>query len=410
MKIYRIGRSRSNDITIAGGKVSRRHAEVNIANDGSVTITDLESTNGTFVNGRRIEEPCRLQPGDTVTLGDTPFDWKSLLNRPQPAATPERPRRKVSPAWIIAVAALVLLGIGGWVAYRHFAPKELTAEQISDRYSSAVVMVIAHSGYEVTVDGRPIGEIDRALSDLNYTSFDSSDDVVVGTATATTTGFFIGTDGRIAISRRTVLPFDATAREQRVKSAVIDEVCDRYGIPSIAQLTVMGKMTDDMVKKLESIEVKYRLMSIRVALNGTMAGDERNLLPCTLLKTSPDEELNLAIVQLNSKQMPARVSEPVSVATAVPDATIAAGTSLCAIAFTDEKPAASVALSAVTLSGTATGPCGSYEYGHDIALPAQASGAPIFDKYGRFAGIVVAGADAAHSRAITPSAAAEFLR
>lgn len=56
------------DITIGDPDVSRRHAEIQIV--GAVlSIQDLGSTNGTFVNGERIDQPRSLRDGDEVRIG-----------------------------------------------------------------------------------------------------------------------------------------------------------------------------------------------------------------------------------------------------------------------------------------------------------------------------------------------------
>jgi hypothetical protein len=62
-----IGRSRDCDITLEDPNASRRHAELR-NEDGRWVITDLGSTNGIKVNGRRVEEAV-LRPGDELTLG-----------------------------------------------------------------------------------------------------------------------------------------------------------------------------------------------------------------------------------------------------------------------------------------------------------------------------------------------------
>jgi len=62
-----IGRSRDCDITLEDPNASRRHAELR-DEDGRWVITDLGSTNGVKVNGRRVEEAV-LRPGDELTLG-----------------------------------------------------------------------------------------------------------------------------------------------------------------------------------------------------------------------------------------------------------------------------------------------------------------------------------------------------
>jgi hypothetical protein len=56
------------DITLGDPDVSRRHAEIQISN-GDIVINDLGSTNGTFVNGERIDQPRPLRDGDEVRIG-----------------------------------------------------------------------------------------------------------------------------------------------------------------------------------------------------------------------------------------------------------------------------------------------------------------------------------------------------
>jgi pSer/pThr/pTyr-binding forkhead associated (FHA) protein len=66
-----IGRGAEADLRLADTGVSRAHAEVRL--DGSeVRITDLGSTNGTLLNGRRISSAV-LADGDRIEVGATPL-------------------------------------------------------------------------------------------------------------------------------------------------------------------------------------------------------------------------------------------------------------------------------------------------------------------------------------------------
>ena len=69
-----VGRRPTNDIVIPDPYVSGSHAVI-IASDGSFTITDVGSTNGTFVNGEKLtpNEPKELNDGDEVVLGQAVF-------------------------------------------------------------------------------------------------------------------------------------------------------------------------------------------------------------------------------------------------------------------------------------------------------------------------------------------------
>ncbi|MCO5190518.1 MAG: FHA domain-containing protein [Anaerolineae bacterium] len=65
-----VGRDSGNDIVIADYEVSRRHARF-LYKEDHYFIEDLGSTNGTFVNGFRLNGPAQLYHGDTIELGQS---------------------------------------------------------------------------------------------------------------------------------------------------------------------------------------------------------------------------------------------------------------------------------------------------------------------------------------------------
>jgi FHA domain len=66
-----IGRTAQNDVALEGDEfASASHVRVDPRRDG-VWVVDLDSTNGTFVNGHRIDGPHRLAVGDVVRVGET---------------------------------------------------------------------------------------------------------------------------------------------------------------------------------------------------------------------------------------------------------------------------------------------------------------------------------------------------
>jgi ABC transport system ATP-binding/permease protein len=72
-----IGRARDNDIIITDLLASRRHAELYIGR-GGVEIADLDSANGTFVNGRRITR-APIRQGDVIAVGHHVFQLEGEL-------------------------------------------------------------------------------------------------------------------------------------------------------------------------------------------------------------------------------------------------------------------------------------------------------------------------------------------
>ena len=71
-----LGRSRDCDVVLAAAEVSRRHAEIYAAADGSWSIRDLGSTNGVRVNGQSLANSQPLRDGDLIELGDVPLRFE----------------------------------------------------------------------------------------------------------------------------------------------------------------------------------------------------------------------------------------------------------------------------------------------------------------------------------------------
>jgi hypothetical protein len=68
--LLRIGRDPANDFVVDDIEVSRNHAKIT-CNEGVYRIEDLNSTNGTLLNGRKILSPEKLKNGDLINLGET---------------------------------------------------------------------------------------------------------------------------------------------------------------------------------------------------------------------------------------------------------------------------------------------------------------------------------------------------
>src|SRR5437016_4496026 len=64
-----VGRVQGNDIILPKGNVSKRHARISLK-DSKFIIADLQSTNGTYVNGRKITTPLAIKGSDRVYIGD----------------------------------------------------------------------------------------------------------------------------------------------------------------------------------------------------------------------------------------------------------------------------------------------------------------------------------------------------
>ena len=72
-----IGRESKNDIVIPDINVSRVHAEIRQDESGAWILTDLGSTNGTFVNGRQIKSTA-LHDADRIIVGTTNLEFQLI--------------------------------------------------------------------------------------------------------------------------------------------------------------------------------------------------------------------------------------------------------------------------------------------------------------------------------------------
>jgi hypothetical protein len=70
-----IGRDPQNDVVLDDRRVSRKHAEIRLRL-GRYTLYDLQSTNGTYVNGRRVAEKV-LENGDKISVGGLEIVFRS---------------------------------------------------------------------------------------------------------------------------------------------------------------------------------------------------------------------------------------------------------------------------------------------------------------------------------------------
>src|SRR5262245_14127457 len=106
--VIRVGRIAEMDIVIDNVSVSRRQAEIQREGDGWI-VRAIASSNGTFVNGERLNGDRKLQPGDEIGIGKyslfferagTAADAPAAVTAPTapPPRAPVRPTRERSEA------------------------------------------------------------------------------------------------------------------------------------------------------------------------------------------------------------------------------------------------------------------------------------------------------------------------
>jgi adenylate cyclase len=124
-----IGRATLNTVVVDSAKVSRLHAIIHSERPGVFWLVDLGSSNGSFLNKRRIHEPTRLRDSDQITIGGNTFIFRQSRDpsdRPRstaPVLTLQEEIEEV-PCWLL-VADI-----------KNFTP--LTRELLSDKLAMLV--------------------------------------------------------------------------------------------------------------------------------------------------------------------------------------------------------------------------------------------------------------------------------
>lgn len=83
MKEITIGRASDNNVCLQDGTVSLHHAKL-ILNGGRIILQDLNSTNGTFVNGQLVRGARELNRQDIVRIGNKTLPWLNYLDGSAP--------------------------------------------------------------------------------------------------------------------------------------------------------------------------------------------------------------------------------------------------------------------------------------------------------------------------------------
>ena len=147
-----LGRSPKSAVVLDSPKVSRRHAIINLQNVGEFWLIDLGSSNGTFLNKRRVHQPVRLCDMDQITVGDTAFTFR------QPEEISAELRTTMAQQTIRETANIPV-----WLLVadiENFTP--LSRSMVSEKLATLVGTWVA--GCKEIVEGHH-GEIDKYLGD-----------------------------------------------------------------------------------------------------------------------------------------------------------------------------------------------------------------------------------------------------
>jgi pilus assembly protein CpaF len=173
-----VGRVDENDVVLPKGNVSKKHTRI-VRKGGRVIVVDLQSTNGTFVNGKKLAQPQVITLDDKVTVGDFTIELvedDAIAQVPTPVATrrpePAAPKASGATATIstAAVPARPVIaargGDDGEVVYqsptrrRKMAELKAQAEMGEEREKWAKLLKMCHDRLIEAMDLRRL-DMDR---------------------------------------------------------------------------------------------------------------------------------------------------------------------------------------------------------------------------------------------------------
>ena len=347
------------------------------------------STNGTYVNGERVTSR-KLQKGDRVTITRAyALDWENYLQPrvSQPEVPPVAPKSSGKGVWIsiAAVFIVALLGVGGYFEWKHFA--SWSSEKIYKEYGDAVCMTYSIYGYNIYQDDEDITTafFSQILGQegVECMSVDKEGNLAYECGTASGTGFFVSKDGKVVTNLHITQPWlsNPSSNEDVIGKKLNQEV------QNILIQNGYGALCS-------RITVKPKLYGIGIIPDGVVFSTS-NLVSCTVYKEQSGMPKDVAIIQTESRTLPAKVTHIIDFnkADLSPDA-LKEGKKIFTIGYpsgTDMGMIYNREIHNQVHEGNVTQNRGEVSFGHDMVTEHGASGSPILNDKGQLVGINNAG-------------------
>jgi serine protease Do len=435
---YTIGRSLSNDIVLPFEDVSSLHAEISLMKNGDIFIIDKRSSNGTTVNGIKIEA-IKLTSGDIVHIGDGhKIDWErnvcysekldnsqgdkgKINNSDQNDSKQEKPKidkNKYLAAAIVGITVMVIV-ISALIIKRNnllITQKKSTNKveavertlpiNVMERYKNSVVFLYFEYVYKLQLGDNVciLMTIDKANNKVEYYN-----SIINNSLSGYATGFFVSKDGKIITNQHVVFPWEYNDDADRKiirdfgdeliakiianknisdLKTIIPNYVDDNSVSSLMQLIKNNRALNNI-----NIQVTGERLYMGAALNNTYIqnDDKSDYMKCVQISPFGNKKVDVAIIQLSNKRLPNEVDNIVNLDDAIVDSKkLIPGMKLFMIGYPAGKNLGDTddGIKSHYQEGILSREPDDIDFGHNLSATGGSSGSPIFNEQGQLIGVM----------------------